>query len=678
MHEQIDRTIDILLVDDREDGLITLEALLKDEPNYNLVKVRSGAEAIRELPKHDFAMILLDVQMPELDGFQTAEIIRGMTRFRSIPIVFVTAINKDDRYVIRGYEAGAVDYIFKPFDPMILRSKVAVFAEMHLQNRKILDQGKRLVESEALEHRAFMQSLELENLRRYRGLADAIPHIVMRATEDGLVEYHNQLWSTYTGLTPAESLNGGWRKAVDARDLPGLLHMGNDSIAQRKGFEAECRLRRHDGVYRWHWFKAMPAVDDQGKVESWIATCTDIHDRKLAEQNFLSARKQAEAASNAKTHFLANMSHEIRTPLNAIMGFTELLLDPNISMEEKMKSVSIVRRNGHQLLKIVDEILDISKVEAGGLLTEKVDTNIIDLLKEIKALMSIQAAKKKVDLIFDFGPRMPTAVVTDSTRLRQVLLNIVGNAIKFTEKGTVKLLTRYLTNKNGDSIMHFEVSDTGVGIEPESSEKIFEPFSQADASTTRIYGGTGLGLALSRRLARALGGDVRLGRSQPGHGSTFEIEIKVELPAFNEWVSGEEISSEVPAETAAKPWLKDELAGKRILLVEDAEDNQFLIKQFLNRTGAIVEIANNGQEGIDKAMANEFDVVLMDIQMPLVDGYQATSRLRKAGYKVPIIALTAHALVEEREKSLATGCNGHLTKPIDRKQLIDRLVEITT
>lgn len=655
---------------------MTLEAILKDEPTYNLVKVQSGAEAIRVLPEYDFAMILLDVQMPGMDGFQAAELIRRMEGFKLVPIIFVTAINKDDRYVARGYEAGAVDYIFKPFDPMILRSKVAVFAELHLQNRKIREQGVRLAESEALEHRTFMQSVELENLRRYRGLADAIPHIVMRAGGDGVVEYTNQLWTAFTGLTSAESVGDGWQKAVDRRDLGELLNMGNSSISLKKGFEAECRLRRHDGIYRWYWFKAMPDIDQSGQVIAWIATCTDIHDRKLAEQNFLKAQRDAEKANDAKTHFLANMSHEIRTPLNAIMGFTELLLDPNISMEEKMKSVAIVRRNGHALLKIVDEILDISKVEAGGLETEKVESNIVDLLNEIKALMSIQASKKNIDLIFDFSTRMPTRVVTDSTRLRQILVNIIGNAIKFTEKGSVKLSGKYLTSMNGSSFLHFDVCDTGLGIDKDSADKIFEPFSQADSSTTRLYGGTGLGLALSRRLARALGGDVRLGKSSPGQGSTFEIEIKVELPAFNEWVSEREISGETLLE-ASKPSLRNELAGKRILLVEDAEDNQFLITQFLNRTGAVVDIACNGKEGIDKAMSKDFDVILMDIQMPLMDGYQATSHLRKSGYKVPIIALTAHALVEEREKCLATGCDGHLTKPINRKQLIDRLVEIT-
>jgi CheY-like chemotaxis protein len=221
----------------------------------------------------------------------------------------------------------------------------------------------------------------------------------------------------------------------------------------------------------------------------------------------------------------------------------------------------------------------------------------------------------------------------------------------------------------------FVVSDTGVGIDHQSAQKIFQPFSQADTSTTRLFGGTGLGLALARRLARALGGDVQLMKSAPGQGSTFTVSIEVEVLDQKQWAqldAASENQAEPPRPTIDTSALK----GKRILLVEDAEDNQFLIQQFLSRTGAIVEIANNGNEGVDKALNNEYEVVLMDIQMPFKDGYQATSELRSKGYQKPIIALTAHALVEEREKCLRTGCTSHLTKPINRQQLIESLVSV--
>lgn len=674
MPGSIENRLDILLVDDREDGLITLEALLCEYKNYRLVKARSGMEAIRLLDNYDFAVILLDVQMPEMDGFETAEIIRKQPRFQHIPIIFVTAINKDERYVYRGYEAGAVDYIFKPFEPIVLRSKVAIFADIHLKSRQLREQARQLAERDALKHRAYLQSVELESLRRYRSLADAIPHMVLRALPTSAVEYHNELWSKYTGMSPLETVNDGWWNAVLEADHGDLKRLWNAATSSGLRFEIETRLRRHDGVYRWHWIKADAEMDVHGRIIAWLMTCTDIHDRKTTEGELKEARKHAEAANDAKTHFLANMSHEIRTPLNAIMGFTELLLDPMISIEEKMKSVSIVRRNGHQLLKIVDEILDISKVEAGGLVTEKVETNLFNLLNEIKTLMLIQAAKKKIELQVDMSARLPAVVITDSTRLRQILINILGNAIKFTEYGSVNLKPSLTLNSDGRCVLQFDVTDTGLGISPESSEKIFKPFSQADSSTTRLYGGTGLGLALSRKLALALGGDVRLLRSQPGVGSQFVITLEVLLPSAVEWLSDAEDGNE-QSEVPSQPPSPDILVGRRVLLVEDAEDNQFLIKQFLNRTGVVVDIASNGEEGVTKALAHEYDVVLMDIQMPLVDGYQATIRLRQAGYKRPIIALTAHALIEEREKSQQAGCDGHLTKPINRTLLIESLLQ---
>lgn len=678
MPTRIDQTVDILLVDDREDGLIALEASLAGYKNYRLAKASSGREAIDLLDYHDFAVILLDVQMPELDGFETAAIIREDARYKHIPIIFVTAINKDERYIYRGYEAGAVDYIFKPFDPVILRSKVAVFADLHLKNRQLRMQTKQLAERELLEQKAYIQSLEIESLRRYRNLAESIPHIILRATPDGGLEYHNELWTNYTGMTFAQSKAIGWHQAIYPEDLPKTLRDWAKAMRTAGRFESECRIRRHDGQYRWHWVKADPELDSKGNVIAWLGTCTDIHDRKSFEEKLKEAQRSAEAANDAKTHFLANMSHEIRTPLNAIMGFTELLLDSSIPMDEKMRSVAIVRRNCQQLLKIVNEILDISKVEAGELVTEKIETNLVDLLNEVKTLMAVQAGKKNIELKFEAMSRIPATIVTDSTRLRQILLNIIGNALKFTNEGSVTVQTRYTANMDGQSFLHFEVTDTGVGISPDVAEKIFQPFSQADTSTTRLFGGTGLGLALSRRLARALGGDVRLKNTGSGKGSTFVVTIEAEIPNGSEWVTPDEKSTPVEVIAPSEIPEAQRLNGKRILLVEDAEDNQFLIKQFLSRTGAVIDVANNGEEGVNKALNNEYEVVLMDIQMPYVDGYQATSRLRSAGYKKPIIALTAHALVEEREKCLKTGCTGHLTKPINRQQLIESLVSIVT
>ncbi len=673
MHMRLEKPIDILLVDDREDGLIALEALLSEDTNYNLVMAQSGYEAIELMPQYDFAMILLDVQMPGIDGFETAEMIRRQPRYKSIPIVFVTAINKDERYVYRGYETGAVDYIFKPFDPLILRSKVAVFADLYSKTRQLKEQALKISQQEALEHQAYVQSVELQNLRRYRNLADSIPHMVWRAAPDGTLEYYNNLWCSYTGLPLDESLGIGWQQAFNKLDLRNLLRVWMKAMQTGESFEVECRIRRADGTYRWHWVRAVAEFDVEAKVIAWLGTCTDIEERKQDEEKVLQAQKTAEMANQAKTQFLANMSHEIRTPLNAIIGFTELMLDPHLSVAEKMSNISIVRRNGQQLIKIIDEILDISKVEAGGLEVELIETDLLSMISGIRSLLNVVASKKRIKLEFAVDGTIPDRIVTDGTRLRQILINIVGNALKFTERGHVRLTAKFLSDEEPPHLQ-FLVEDTGVGLEPGALEKIFTPFSQADCSTTRVFGGTGLGLALSRKLAQALGGDVTLEKSAPGFGSTFRIQVEGKPLPHAVWIS--KFSDLDDSDTHAVPSYKNqELLGKRILLVEDAEDNQVLISRFLQKTGAEIDIASNGKEGVEKALAKDYSVVLMDIQMPLLDGYEATSRLRQVGYQKPIIALTAHALIEEREKCLRTGCNGHLTKPINRQLLIESLLK---
>jgi two-component system, sensor histidine kinase len=672
MHLQIDEKVDVLVVDDREDGLLTIEAILGEDPGYNLVKASSGLEAIKLLPKHDFGVVLMDVQMPDMDGFQTAELIQRQPRFRSLPVIFVTAINKDDRYVYRGYAAGAVDYIFKPLDPMILKSKVEVFARLHRKERQIREQTRQLNEQEALRHQAEVQLLELENLKRYRNLADAIPHMVWRTSAAGNLEYCNHLWRSYTGVSPKDCVGMSWQQAFHPDDLKTLLEHWTQAMRTGEPFELEARVRRYDGVYRWHWIKGVAEKNSDGVITAWLGSCTDIHDRRSYEKQLVEAQVAAESANRAKTQFLANVSHEIRTPLNAIIGFTELMLDPEIPADEKVNNLSIVRRNGQQLLKIINEVLDISKVEAGGLQLEKIETNLPSLISGIKSLMSVIAVRKGLKLEFKVTGEIPDQVWTDSTRLQQILLNVVGNALKFTQVGGVLVAVEFVGQEGTSSHLRFTVSDTGLGIDNLAAERIFLPFTQADSSTTRMYGGTGLGLALSRRLARALGGDLWLQHSQLGMGSTFVVETEVEAVDGAKWVA--RFTDFEDEEIGHGTTTSAHLQGRRILLVEDAEDNQILISRFLQNSGAEIDIAKNGKEGFEKAMAFDYALVLMDIQMPLWDGYEATSRLRQAGFRRPIIALTAHALNEERDKCLRVGCNAHLTKPINRRQLIDSVV----
>ena len=380
-------------------------------------------------------------------------------------------------------------------------------------------------------------------------------------------------------------------------------------------------------------------------------------DQSLLYESERHAREQAENANNSKSTFLANMSHEIRTPLNALIGFNELLRSDSLNKEERAEYHNIIQRNGELLLHLIDDILDLSKVEAGHLALETVSVSLSELLDEIKSFKTARASAKGLKFLMDVASDVPNEFVTDPLRLKQILNNIIGNAIKFTSNGFVKV--NVYSDKNRNKLV-FKVADSGIGILPKDREKLFQPFSQADASVTRKYGGTGLGLILSKRLAQRLGGDLILEDAKDNEGATFTIEIASDLKA-NSVV--EKIN--VLPEKSVK--------GLRILVVDDSIDNQVLIEHMLKSRGATIETADNGQIGMNKALEKEYDIVLMDVQMPVLDGHSATRLLREKGYSRPIIGLTAHAMQDDRRRCLEAGCSDYLTKPIRTDRLIQTI-----
>lgn len=669
------QVVNILLVDDRDDGLTALQAVLKQDA-YNLVTAKSGAEALNLLSYYDFAVILLDVQMPEMDGFETANRIKQIQNCRYTPILFVTAINSEDRNCIyKGYEyGGAVDYIFKPFDGRILRSKVAVFVDLYLKSKKLEQQNQIIKDSSRQERVLKLAQLEVESLKRYQNLADSIPHIVWRAKPNGTMDYFNQVWMDYTGLTDQQSLGIGWQSAFQKEDLHQLLRAWMRAMLSNENFQAECRILDHTGIFRWHWISVVAEKNITGETIAWLGTCTDIEKRKYMELKLVETSKEAEAASLAKTQFLANMSHEIRTPLNSIIGFTDLILSAeHNSNSDQSNNLAIIKRSGQQLLKIIDEVLDISKVETGRLTIELSEVDLGTLLVDMKSILLIQAREKNIELDVRFLTMIPRKVITDATRYRQILTNLIGNALKFTSEGTVSIQFSWVASKKvNQGNLHCKISDTGPGINSNQHDRLFQPFMQVDSTTTRRFGGAGLGLSLSRRLAQALQGDVYLENSQPHVGSTFCAQIQATVPERVDYfacfadLEKNTIVSSVEMDTHL-------LGDAKILVVDDASDNRLLVSHFLKKAGAITEFATNGQEALDKALGNDYQLVLMDIQMPVMDGYSATRELRKQGYKKPIIALTAHALKEDRELSLNVGCDDYITKPIDRISLLNSI-----
>jgi PAS domain S-box-containing protein len=504
-------------------------------------------------------------------------------------------------------------------------------------------------------------------------LTQALPHLLWIADENGKIQWWSDRWELSTGKSEAEMLLEGWRAVVHPDHWLRVEKDLVESIQQGKDWEDSLLITDGKGGWCWYLSKAVPARDASGHIEQWIGTHTDVTNHRKREEELKQRHESVEASYRVKADLLVNMSREIRTSMNTILGFASLLKDGSLSDNDREQLNEKIVTSGDQLLQMIDDILNLSKFEDSPTAVEKVRFNISDMVFDVVQAMKPVAEKKDVKVQVFFNTAVPQQITSDPHRIRQIITHLIGNSVKYTEGGgRILIFLSHEAHKSLGSSVRIDVEDTGVGIPLEQQGKLFQPFAQLNSPLNRGASGSRLGLALSERMATSLGGNLSLRGSEIGQGTCFSLLIPTGDISDVSMIKGKKV------EPFALKFLSQFRKSKRledikVLLAEDSEDNETLVRLYLKKEGAQVTCAHNGLEALDLIRSEDFDIVLMDIQMPLMDGLEATRQLRQKGFQKPILALTAHALKGDVEKSLKAGCDTHLTKPIQGEALIQEI-----
>lgn len=664
-----DYPVNILLVDDHPENLLAIEAVLAEE-NYNLVRASSGEEALRCLLKNEFAVIVLDVQMPGMDGFETARFIKAREKSKNIPIIFITATSKETEQVFTGYSVGAIDYMVKPFIPQTLKSKIEGFVSIYITNKMLQEQTELLHEQTLQLEKA---NRELLHTTRSLTKAEAQARVIRETSLDTMITFDND--GTILKINPAAETMFGLREDELLGQhislvIPPIDELEAGREKEEVGFKYiagklnEITLRRKNGTV----FPAEIQIGEAfiGEEHLFAVTVSDITERKKSEQELIQAKEAAEIASKVKTEFLAMMSHEIRTPMNGVIGMTDLLLETELTPDQR-ELAEVIRKSGDALLSVINDILDFSKIESGKMELEIEPFSLRACLAETFDLFTAKSRKRNLDMQYFMEPGLPDYIMGDITRLRQILINLVGNAVKFTTNGSVYVMAS-LSRELGDQVeIEFVVKDTGIGIPKEKMDKLFKPFSQLDSSMTRKYGGTGLGLAICKTLVELMGGTIRVDEDAE-EGATFVFTIVA--PRIDPDLLA--AIEQQTAEPEPQPVEPKGTEPRRILVAEDNPVNQKLMRRILESLGHTVDLAETGKETVDMAVAQPYDYIFMDIQMPEMDGIEATREIVRqlpGGKRPKIVAMTANVLKEEKERCLSAGMDGFMGKPVKTSQI---------
>ncbi len=659
--------VNILLVDDHPENLIALDAILKGL-GQNLVKAHSGQEALRCLLHQDFAVILLDVQMPGMDGFETATLIRQRERSRNTPIIFLTAFGDNETMLFKGYALGAVDYLLKPIDTVILKSKVSVFVELFKKTMEVERQAAEL---------ASINSELRQSEERFRALSACSPIAIFLTDTSGKFTYANPNCQAFYGFKINESWEEGWAKCIHSEDRDRVLADWSRSIRCGKTYSEEFRICQHHGIVRWVHVRTSVMFSDKRQLLGHVGTIEDITERKQAEAvreqmiREQAARQEAEAANRMKDEFLAIVSHELRTPLTAILGWSKQLLSRKFDAATTDRALQTIERNAQSQAQLIEDILDVSKIIRGKLKLQLKTVNLITLIETLLETVRPQAEAKAIQLESIFDPAVQM-VCGDQERLRQVIGNLLSNAIKFTPKaGRVEVR---LQKTDASSDAQIQVTDTGIGINPDFLPYVFDRFRQADSSSTRSHGGLGLGLTIARHLVELHGGKIYAHSEGKDKGATFTVNLPLDMNANKserEPVAGDNanVQENLPS-----------LDNVRVLVVEDNIDSRDFLTIILEESKAKVTAVASVSEAMEWLERSSFNLLVSDIGMPGEDGYQLISKVRdleqKRGGKIPALALTAYTRIEDKIQALEAGFQMHLAKPIEPNELVKIVAQL--
>ncbi len=639
----------VLVVDDDLMSLEMLLWILAEE--HEVITAASAAEALNLLQHSLPDLILLDIVMPGMDGYELFEQIRQLPGGDEIPVLFLTGVSEQE-CESRGLEMGAADYITKPYNAHLVRLRV----QNHLLLKEQRSHVNRRLEAE--------QSLLLERAH-LRTLINTMPDLVWLKDINGVYLSCNRRFEQFFGVPQAEIIGKTDYDFVD-KELADFFR-AHDRMAMEAdspSVNEELITFASDGHQELLETVKSPMYGPDGTLIGVLGMSRNITERKQIEQALLEAKESAEAANRAKSEFLANMSHEIRTPMNGLLGMAQLLRFTDLTPEqdEYLRSIEL---SADSLLQIINDILDLSKVESGKIELEYADFSLRKALADVITIQQARILEKQLTLQRELDAGLPAVVRGDQLRIKQILINLLSNAVKFTEHGSIGIALSVIDRSDSQVRVRMTVSDTGIGMTRETIEKIFKPFEQADTSTTRRFGGTGLGLTICRKLAELMGGTIRV-ESSPGVGSSFHLELPFEMSTAMQ-----------TAETQPKDALATPERPLNILIAEDNLLNQRMLEMILHKIGHQSISTNNGKEALERWQQGGIDAVLLDIQMPVMDGEEALaairSRDRQTGSHTPVIALTADVLQGTEARLLQAGFDAYLTKPVRVKALADEL-----